>query len=367
MRALTLAVGIALLAGCGKKPDAVVPPPPVTVATATVQNVPLTLETFGNCVTIADVTLQPQVTGNLLRYAVDQGSMVKAGDLIAEIDPAPFQAAVEEAQGNLDAAKATLANAQVTLARQQKLYETRTIDIADLQNAEANELRAQGDVLTAQGQLAQAQINLGYCRITAPVSGKTGIYLLDAGNLATANQSKLLNIQTIDPIFVDFTIPENAFPSVRGYLASGSLDVECKIPGDAGGPIAGKLTVIDNAISSSTGTLLLRATFPNSDGRLWPGLFVNVSLILTTLNDAVLVPASCVMVGQQGPYVFVVNADDSVTLRPVETSQRQGDDVVVAQGVSAGERVVTAGQLGLVTGKKISPQPVPTPSPVATK
>lgn len=363
MRRFTLAVAILALAACGRKPDAAAPPPPVTVATAVTRNVPLTLETFGNCVTVADVTLQAQVTGTLMRFAVGQGSMVQAGDLVAEIDPAPFQAAVEQAQGSLDAAKATLANAQVTLARQQKLYESRTIDIADLQNAEANTLRAQGDVLTAEGELAQAQINLGYCRITSPVTGKSGIYLLDAGNLVTANQSKILNIQTLDPIYVDFTIPENAFPSVRGFLADGSLNVECMVPGDSGGPIAGKLSVIDNAISSSTGTLLLRATFPNGEGRLWPGLFVNVRLILTVLQDAVTIPASCVLVGQQGPYVFTVNSDDTVTLRLVEIGQRQGDDLVITKGVAAGERFVTAGQLGMVTGKKISPQPLAAPTP----
>ena len=147
---------------------------------------------------------------------------------MAEIDPAPFQASVQQAQGSLDSAKAQLANAQVTLERQQELYKTKTVDLADLQTAEADQLQAQGAVETAEGQLANAKINLGYCTITSPIGGKTGIYEVDAGNLATANNTKLINIQTIDPIYVDFTISENDFNTVRQYFDAGTLDVEAK-------------------------------------------------------------------------------------------------------------------------------------------
>jgi multidrug efflux system membrane fusion protein len=305
--------------------------------------------------TIADVTLQAQVTGSLLKFAVAQGAMVKAGDLIAEIDPAPYKAALQEAQGNLDSAKAKLANMEVTLQRQQALYKTKTIDLADLQDAEANQLDAQGDVLTAEGDLADAQINLGYCTISSPVDGKVGPYEVDAGNLVTANQTKIINIQTINPIYVNFTISENEFDKVRQYFASGELDVEVTVPAAPGRKIPGKLTFLNNNISSDTGTLMLQATFSNADAVLWPGLFVNVELILATLKDAVVIPSPCVMVGQQGPYVFVVNADNTVSQRQVTLGQRQADETVISEGVKAGERVVTAGQLGLATGKKITP------------
>lgn len=340
---------------CGKKPAAAPPPPPVTYAVAEAENVPLTIETFGNCVTIADVTLQAQVSGTLLRYAIDEGAIVKKGQLIAQIDPAPFQAAVEQAQGNLDSAKAELANAQVTLARQQALFKTKTIDLADLQNAEANQLDAQGKTLTAEGNLANAQINLGYCTITAPVEGKAGIYLVDAGNLVTANNTQLINLQTINPIYVNFTISENDFDEVRQYFSSGQLTVEASIPGAPGRKATGTLSFINNSIASATGTLTLRATFPNTDSLLWPGLFVNVSLILTVLEKAIVVPAQCVMIGQQGAYVFVINPDNTVKLQLVTVGQRQGDDLVITKGVEAGQKIVTAGQLGLVTGKKVTP------------
>ena len=376
---VALCSGLPCLISCGKKPVSEAPPPPVTFAAAKAENVPLTISTFGNCVTIAAVTLQPQVSGTLLRYAVAEGAMVKKGDLVAEIDSAPFQASVQQAQGSVDSAKAQLANAQVTLERQQELYKTKTVDLADLQTAEADQLQAQGAVETAEGQLANAKINLSYCTITSPIDGKTGIYEVDAGNLVTANNTKLINIQTIDPIYVDFTISENDFNTVRQYFNAGTLDVEASIPGVPDKKLPGKLTFIDNSISSGTGTLALRATFPNSAALLWPGLFVHVQLILTTLEGAVVVPSQCVMVGQQGPYVFVVGSDNTVALRPVQTGQRHTDYTVISSGVKAGEQVVTAGQLGLAQGKKVSPvpyqppatltgrAPFPSPSPAGKK
>jgi multidrug efflux system membrane fusion protein len=253
-----------LTLSCARKPAPPAPPPPATFAVATAESVPLTIGTFGNAVTIADVTLQAQVQGNLTRYAIDEGAMVKKGDLIAEIDPAPYQAAVKEAQGSLDSAKAQLANAQVTLQRQQELYKTKTIDLADLQTAEANQLQAQGAVLTAEGQLADAQINLGYCTIVSPIDGKAGIYLVDAGNLVSANTTKLINLQMIDPIYVEFTISENDFDRVRQYFANGELPVEVSVPGAPGEKIIGKLSFIDNTIASGTGTLNMRATMPSN-------------------------------------------------------------------------------------------------------
>ncbi len=356
-RVAGLFFSVLCLASCGKKPAPAPPPPPVTFATAESQNVPYTISTFGNCVTVADVTLQAQVDGTLVKYAVDEGAMVKPGELIAQIDPSPYEAALKEAQGDLDSARAELANAQVTLARDQEMYKTKTISLSDLQTAEANQLSAQGKVLTAEGQVSDAQINLGYCTITTPIAGKTGVYEVDAGNLVSAKSTKLINVQTIDPIYVDFTISENDFDTVRQYFTNGELQVEATIPGAPDKKIIGKLTFINNSIASSTGTLNLRATFPNADAVLWPGLFVNVRLILATLDNAVVIPAQCVMVGQPGPYVFVVNANNTVTMRTVKLGQQQGDFTVITDGVAAGEKIVTAGQLGLVTGQAVRASP----------
>jgi membrane fusion protein, multidrug efflux system len=378
-RGLPFALGLLVIgfSSCAKKPTPQAPLQPVTFAVAAAESVPLTIGTFGNVVTIADVTLQAQVEGTLLPYAVDEGATVKKGDLIAKIDPAPSQAALQEAQGNLDSAKAQLANAQVTLQRQQELYKTKTIDLADLQTAEANQLQAQGAVLTAEGQLATAQINLGYCTISSPIDGKTGIYLVDAGNLVAANTTKLINVQTIDPIYVQFTISENDFDKVRQYFTQGELPVQANIPGAPDKKVTGKMTFIDNAITSGTGTLSLRATMPNKEAILWPGLFVDVELILTTLQNAIVIPSQCVMVGQEGPYVFVVNSDNTVTRHQLELGQRHADSTVVSKGLNAGDHVVTAGQLGLEDGMKVSSTPfqappalpgrVPSPSPTPEK
>ena len=378
-RGLPFALGLLVIgfSSCAKKPTPQAPLQPVTFAVAAAESVPLTIGTFGNVVTIADVTLQAQVEGILLRYAVEEGAMVKKGDLIAQIDPAPFQAALQEAQGNLDSAKAQLANAQVTLQRQQELYKTKTIDLADLQTAEANQLQAQGAVLTAEGQLATAQINLGYCTISSPIDGKTGIYLVDAGNLVAANTTKLINIQMIDPIYVEFTISENDFDKVRQYFTQGELPVQANIPGAPGTKVTGQMTFIDNAITSGTGTLSLRATMPNKEAILWPGLFVDVELILTTVPNAIVIPSQCVMIGQEGPYVFVVNSDNTVTRHQVELGQRHADSTVISKGLNAGDHVVTAGQLGLEDGMKVSATPfqappalpgrVPSPTPTPEK
>ena len=363
--AVALSSGLLCLASCGRKSAPEAPPPPVTFAVAKTENVPLTIDTFGNAVTIADVTLQAQVVGTLLRYAVAEGAMLKEGALVAEIDPGPYQAAVQEAQGSLDSARAQLANAEVTLERQQELYKTKAVDLADLQTAEANQLQAQGAVATAEGQLANAKINLGYCTIVSPIDGKTGMYLVDAGNLVTANTTKLINIQTIDPIYVDFTISENDFDRVRQYFASGDLVVEVNIPGAPDNKVTGKLSFINNSITSGTGTLTLRATFPNKGALLWPGLFVNVQLVLTVLKNAVVIPSQCVMIGQQGPYVFVVSPNNAVELRQVRIEQRHADLTVIAEGVRTGERVVTAGQLGLADGKRVTPVPYQPPAPLA--
>lgn len=357
-RAAAACLSFCALVACGKKPEATPPPPPVTFAVAEAKNVPLSIETFGNCETVADVTLQAQATGNLLKYAVEQGGTVKAGDLIAEIDPAPYQAALQEARGNLDSAQANLVNMQLTLQRQTELYKTKTIDLADLQTAQANELDARGKVLAAEGDLATAKINLAYCRIASPVDGKVGLYLVDAGNLVTADQTKIINIQTMDPIYVNFTISENDFDQVRQYFSKGNLPVHVTVPGNPDSTISGNLTFLNNNISSDTGTLLLEATFPNPDLALWPGLFVNVSLVLTTLENAIVIPSSCVMIGQKGPYVFVVNKDNTVSQRGVTMGQRHGDFTVITEGITANDRVVTAGQLGLVDGKVVTPQPV---------
>jgi multidrug efflux system membrane fusion protein len=204
--------------------------------------------------------------------------------------------------------------------------------------------------------LQTAQINLGYCSIASPINGRTGPYLINTGNLVTANQSKLVNIQTVSPIYVNYTISESDLPRLRQWLASaGGLDVEVNVPGDADYVGRGKLRFIDNQVVSDTGTLEMRATVPNADERLWPGQFVNVRLILTMLKGALLVPSTAVLVGQNGDYVFALQPDNTVAVRPVKKGERQGDQTVIESGLAVGEKVITSGQIGLAPGVTVAP------------
>lgn len=364
MRYLLLAAACGgALSGCRKAAAPVAPLTPVKVAGVKKGVAQSYIETFGNCATVASVTIVPQVTGILSKTLFTEGDEVKAGDPLFEIDPAPYQAAVQEAEGSLEAARATLFDAQQNLARQQKLFANKVIDEQAMQDSQAKTQTAQGDVLVAEAALKTANINLGYCTISSPISGRTGTYLINTGNLVTANTSQLVNIRTISPIYVDYTISEAQMHAVRKHLKPGGLPVEITRPDGVGGTAAGTLVFLDNQIANRTGTLALRATTPNDEQELWPGLFVNVRLVLETLPDALLVPATAVLVGQDGSYVFVLQADQTLSLRPVKTGQRQGADIVIEQGVSEGEKVVVSGQIALAPGMKVSAVAASSPAP----
>ncbi|HEY8900041.1 MAG TPA: efflux RND transporter periplasmic adaptor subunit [Chthoniobacterales bacterium] len=357
-------VGLSLL-GCQKAKPPAPPPLPVTVAEVATADVPLYLETFGTGVTVAAVTIVPQVTGVLAATKFAEGAAVSKGDVIFEIDPQPYQAALTQAQGALESARANLLLAQQNLARQQKLYETKVNDIQDFQNAQATAQAAQGSVLSCEAALQTAQINLGYCTIRSPIDGRTGPYLLNTGNLVTANSSQLVNIQTQAPIYVDYTISESDLPRLRQYLDGDGLPVEVTIPGATDYTGHGTLRFIDNSVAAGTGTLEMRATLPNEDLRLWPGQFVNVRLILTSLKNALVAPATAVIVGQTGDYVFVLQAGNRIAMRPVKKGQREGDNVIIESGLAAGEKVVTSGQIALADGMTVAPQTAPASSPTS--
>jgi len=337
----------------------------VEFATARSGDVPLYIDTFGNAVTISSVTIQPQVTGILKTTSFEEGSFVKKGDVLFEIDPAPYNAALQQAVGNVESAKATLDNAKINLVRQQELLSKRVSDQQTADNAQADALSAQGAYDTAIAQYEQAKINLGYCTIQSPIEGKTGVYLVNTGNLVNQNQTQLVNIQTMQPIYVDYTISERDAAKTAAFLSAAdreNLEVRVSIPGLPDSAEVGKLDFIDNKIQPDTGTVKLRAIVPNAKLSFWPGMYLDVRLILRTEKDAVLMPTASVMYGQDGAFVFVLNPDQSVTQRPVTLGQLQGSDVVVTGGLKAGESVVTMGQLGLVSGVRVTSRPAPTPS-----
>lgn len=351
--ALGVAVAL-LLTSCAKKdpPAFERPPSPVTVATATSQDVPFYLDEVGRTVAREVVSIQPQVSGTITEIHFRDGADLKKGDPLFTIDPRPFQAQLGAAEANLAQSKAALDFAQVQFARVKDLVESRAIARQDYDTRKNAVDVSQAQVKQNEATLESARLNLEYTSIRSPIDGRAGHRLVDLGNVVTANTTSLLTIQRMDPIYADFTVTESDFPEVQRNSANHTLRVEVRLPDDPKAE-TGQLTFLDNSVQSSSGTVMLRATVPNSNRHLWPGQFVNVRLVLATLSKAVLVPATAAQDSSKGPFVYVVKSDSTAELRPVKLGQRQGDQVVVQQGVQPGEQVVLNGQLGVMPGGKV--------------
>jgi multidrug efflux system membrane fusion protein len=412
LMALVVACLAALvLAGCEAKAAPMVerPPAPVSAAVAVTQDVPLYLDEVGKTVAREVVSIQPQVSGPITAIHFTDGADLKTGDPLFTIDPRPFEASLRQAAANLSRDTAQLQQAEAALAQSvaaEKQAEANLArDAAQLENAKAQERRYKGLIddgavsreqydqirtaalaadATAQADQAaitnakaaigaaqatienvkaaiqadqavveNARIQLGYTTIRAPITGRAGHRLVDLGNVVAANSSTLLTIERFDPIYADFTVTENDLTAVQRHMAQGALRVEVRLPDAPDTPVAGQLTFLDNAVQNTTGTVMLRATIPNGDHRLWPGRFVKVRLVLSTLAGAVLVPVAAPQTSAKGPFVYVVKEDATAELRPVKLGQRQGELVVIDHGVKPGERVVVTGQLGVTPGGKV--------------
>jgi multidrug efflux system membrane fusion protein len=343
------------------------PPRPVVVAKVMTKDVPLYLDEIGTCAAYETVQVQAQVSGKIAARHFQDGADVKQGDLLFNIDPRPYQAALDQAQGQLGQAKSKLVLDQITLKRQQDLHARKVISPQDLDTAQATVNSDEALVKTAEGAVAAAQVNLDYCSIRSPINGRAGLRLVDVGNVVTGGNgggggATLLTIQTLDPIYTDFTVAEPDLPLVRRYLGGPNVKVETKSEDDSVPARTGDLYFIDNAVQPGVGTVKARAVTPNADRALWPSQFVRVRLILDILREAKLVPSGAVQIGQNGPYVFVVKADSTLELRPVKPGQRQDDLMVVSDGLEPGETVVVSGQLQLAPGTKVVAQPIETPS-----
>ena len=333
---------------------ATLPPPLVTVATATANDVPRYLDEIGRNMAFESVSVTPQVAGRITERHFQDGENLKKGQLLFVIDPRPFQAQLDSAQANLAQAKAALELAKIQFSRDQELVGTRAISKQDYDTKKNTVDVNEAQVEAAKAAIETAQINLDYCYIHSPIDGRAGARLVDVGNVVQANTTSLLSIQRVDPIYAIFTITELDLPGVQKQMSRGGLKALVRLPGDPeDGARPGKVEFLDNAVQNSTGTVNLRATISNSDHHFWPGQFVNVKLVLTTEKGAVLIPSQATQISQQGPFVFVVKADDTAELRPVTLGQRQGNDVVIVSGLAPGERVVLAGQLMVRPGSKV--------------
>ena len=352
-------------------------PVPVTTARAEQRAVPVTVPAVGTVEAISSVQLRSQVTGQLTAVHFTEGRDVRQGDPLFSLDPRPFQAALLQAEAVLERDMATLKNAQAQQSRADALFQRGLLARDQYESLRASAAALNATVDADKAAIETARLNLRYTEITAPISGRTGALGAHVGDLVRANDTNpLVVINQLAPIYVTFSVPGRLLPDVRRYLALKPLSIDATLPrplgseaappagaagngpdsDSAGQPAAarGVLTFIDNTVDASTGTIKLKGTFPNSDGQLWPGAFVQVILDLTIQPDAIVVPYTAVQASQDGQFVYVVKADRTVEMRPVRAERQQGDDVVIAAGLSPGEEVVTDGQLRLSPGARIS-------------
>ncbi len=333
---------------------ATLPPPLVTVVRASAEDVPRYLDEIGRNVAFESVTITPQVSGTITERHFQDGENLKKGALLFVIDPRPYKAQLDAAQASLQQAKAGLDLARIQFARDQELVGTRAISKQDYDTKKNTVDVMEAQIESAKAAIETAQINLDYCYIHSPIDGRAGARLVDVGNVVQTNTTSLLSIQRLDPIYATFTITERDLPAVQKEMTRGILKAMVRLPGEPEAAArVGKVEFLDNAVQNSTGTVNLRATVANPDRHFWPGQFVQVKLVLSTEKAAVLVPSQATQISQQGPYVYVINQDDSSELRLVTLGQRQGNNVVITSGLSAGERVVLAGQLLVRPGGKV--------------
>jgi multidrug efflux system membrane fusion protein len=378
------------------------PPAPVSVTEAVAQDVPTYIDAIGKTVAREVVAIQPQVSGQITKIHFTDGANVKKGDLLFTIDPRPFEANLRQAEANVSKDRALKIQAEANLTSEiakanwgavqvdryrvlvsqgvvsreqyEELRATQNSLEANVGSARAAVNSADESIKVDTAAVESAKVQLSYCFIRSPIDGRAGQRLVDIGNVVNpggsssnngsssgtpATGNALLVIERLDPIYADFTISQTNLAEVQQQMRANKLSAEVRLPDDPEAPVIGQLTFLNNAVENTTGTVSLRATIPNPGHRFWPGRFVNIRLVLNTIHQAVLVPASAPQMSANGSFVYVVKQDSTAEQRPITPGQRQGDLIVLEKGVAAGERVVTAGQLGVTPGGKVRIEETP--------
>ena len=336
--------------------SAVAQPSPVAVVAASVRSddVPIYLRGVGTVIAFNNVIVRSQITGQLVKIAFKQGQPAKKGDLLGEIDPSPYQAQLDQAIANRNRDQAHLENAKIDLDRYTKLAQQKSIALqtADSQKAIVEQLVAM--IKSDEAIIESARVNLGYTRLTSPIDGVTGIRQIDIGNIIyPTDVNGLVDVTQIEPISLIFTLPEAEFVPIQQRLSEGQITVF--VDNQDGKQLdQGTLNLIDNQIIQTTGTIRLRAQFPNQKHLLWPGLLVNARLLLDTRHDGLTVPAAVVQQGPQGAYAYVINPDSSVAIRPIKVAQISEGQALINSGLQANEQVVVDGQYKLQPGAHVT-------------
>lgn len=327
-------------------------PVPVRVADVVTTDVPVYIDAVGTARALNTVAVQPQVGGKIREIAFKEGQTVEKGQVLARIDPATFQAALDQAKAKLSQDESQLANAKVDLDRYVRIPGAIPVKTVDTQRALVAQLT--GQVASSKAAVDAAQVQLDYTNIVAPITGRTGIRQVDEGNIVGASSSTLVTITQVQPISVIFNVPQQRLAEVNRAITSEAVAVDA-LEADNKTPIdAGRLQVVDNQVDQATGTVRMKAEFPNAKLQLWPGQFVNVRVLINTLKDAVTVPTAAVQRGPAGTFVYVATADNKVAMRPVVVPQQDDVRAVLASGVVTGDRVVTSGFARLKEGTAVA-------------
>jgi multidrug efflux system membrane fusion protein len=330
-------------------------PVPVTVATVERKSVPVEIRVIGTAEAYSTVSVHSQVTGQLEAVRFKEGDDVAKGQELFVLDRRPLETALQQAQANLERDIAQAANATAQAKRYGDLAERGIATREQVDTSKSASVASDATVAADRAAVENAKVQLEYATIEAPIAGRTGALQVHEGNLVRANDTvPLVVINQVSPIYVSFAIPESQLPELKRYMAQGSLEVQAAPPNDNGASATGTISFVDNTVDQTTGTIRIKGTFANEARRLWPGQFVNVRVTLTRDPNAIVVPPAAVQAGQQGSYAFVVKADKTVELRPLEVARTGPSEIVIQSGLQPGETVVTDGHLRLVAGSRVS-------------
>ena len=358
---LTCLVAVLFLVACTAKKEKpkVKPAVPVKVAEALQKDVPVQLKAIGNIEAYTSVAIKSQVSGQIARIHFTEGSDVEKGALLVSVDPEPFQAALSQFEAALSKDQALAKFASEQASRYEGLLKEGIVthDQYDLLLSNAESLASA--VVADRSAIKSAKIQLDYCSIRSPISGRTGTIALQPGNLVKANDLPIVTVNQLSPIYVTFSLPEKRLAEIKRGMAAGNLQIEAFIPNEPRNTEVGTISFLDNAVNPATGTIKLKGIFANKSHKLWPGQFTDVLLTLASRQNAVVIPTSAIQTGQQGEFVYVVKPDNTVEMRQVTSAAVTGEESVVDKGLAAGETVVTDGQLRLTPGAVVEAKEKP--------